>query len=358
MSVRVEDRRLPSLTGFRFIAAFVVFGFHVTVSSLFAHRGGAPGVLDYVFRQGATGVSFFFILSGFVLAWSARPGDTAPRFWRRRAAKIYPNHLVTAVIAVGLAVEAGTALSFGTVSTNFVLLQAWVPRADVYFGLNTPSWSLSCEMFFYLCFPLLLRAADRLPVRRLWAATLVTLGAVVLMPAVALLLPGGLRYWFVYVFPPVRLLEFVAGILLARIVQHRRWIRLGVLPASLLVVAAYFGSGYLPLGFSYIAGTVVPLALLIPAVATRDLRGERSLLRTPAAVWLGEVSFAFYLVHQLVIRVVGHEVGTTTDDLRGFGFALLMLVLTLLGSWALFRFVERPAMARLASSRRVAPVPV
>jgi peptidoglycan/LPS O-acetylase OafA/YrhL len=302
-------------------------------------------------------VSFFFLLSGFVLAWSARSGDTAPRFWRRRAAKIYPNHLVTAAVAVVLAVEAGTALTFGTVSANFVLLQAWVPRESVYFGLNTPSWSLSCEMFFYLSFPLIWWAATRLPARRLWPATLATLGGVCVMPAVALVLPGSLRYWFVYVFPPVRLLEFVAGVLLARIVQEGRWIRFGVLPASLLVVAAYFGSGYLPLGFSYIAGTVVPLALLIPAVAARDLRGESSILRTRTAVWLGEVSFAFYLVHQLVIRAVGHEVGTTTADLKGFGIALLMLVLTLIGSWALFRFVEKPAMARLASPQRAEPVP-
>jgi peptidoglycan/LPS O-acetylase OafA/YrhL len=350
------DHRLPSLTGMRFFAAFVVFGFHVSVAALFLHTDGAPGVLNYVFRQGATGVSFFFLLSGFVLCWSARPGDTAPRFWRRRAAKIYPNHLVTAVAAVGVVAAAGTAVTFGGTILNFLLLQAWVPRPGIYFGLNTPSWSLSCEMFFYLCFPLILRAVDRLPVRRLWPATIATLAAVCVMPAVALLLPGGLRYWFVYVFPPVRLLEFVVGILLARIVRNGRWIRLGVRPATLLVVAAYFGSGYLPLGFSYIAGTVVPLALLIPAVAARDLRGEHSFLRTRTAIWLGEVSFAFYLVHQLVIRAVGHVSGPTGSDAKGFAVILVMLAVTMAASWGLFRFVETPMMARLAG-RRPRPVP-
>jgi peptidoglycan/LPS O-acetylase OafA/YrhL len=44
----------------------------------------------------ATGVSFFFVLSGFVLTWSARPDDIATGFWRRRIARIYPVHLVTA----------------------------------------------------------------------------------------------------------------------------------------------------------------------------------------------------------------------------------------------------------------------
>ncbi|WP_433306481.1 acyltransferase family protein [Actinoplanes sp. CA-030573] len=351
------DRRLPSLTGLRFIAAFAVFGFHISVIELFADPDGAPGVLDYLFRQGATGVSFFFVLSGFVLCWSARPGDSMRRFWRRRAAKVYPNHFVTALFALLLAVAAG-AVSFWAVSTNFLLLQAWVPDEKVYYGLNTPSWSLSCEALFYLCFPLLLRAVDRLPRRGLWPATVATFAAVCAMPLVALALPDDLHYWFVYVFPPVRMLEFVAGILLARIVQKGLWIRWGVLPAATLAIAAYFASGYLPLGFSYVAGTVVPLALLIPAVATSDLHPGRSILRTRTMIWLGEISFAFYLVHQLAIRIVDRALGDREwSDPAGMALSVVMLAVALAGSWALYRIVEKPAMARFAG-RRAASRPV
>lgn len=346
------DSRLPSLTGLRFIAAFAVFGFHVSVVELFARSAGVPGVLDFLVRQGATGVSFFFILSGFVLCWSARPGDTMGRFWRRRAAKVYPNHLVTALAALVIVIAAGTAVSFWSVTANLMLLQAWSPQETTYFGLNTPSWSLSCEVFFYLCFPLILRGVDRLSPRWWWPATAATLGAVCLMPALALALPEGSRYWFVYVFPPVRMLEFIAGILLARIVQQGRWIRLGVLPAAALAVAAYFGSGFLPLGFSYVAGTVVPLALLIPAVAVSDLRGGRSVLRTRTMILLGEISFAFYLVHQLVIRFVDRALGARSwSDPAGMLVASIMLALALAAAWVLYRFVEQPAMTRFAGSR-------
>ncbi|WP_433380389.1 acyltransferase family protein [Actinoplanes sp. CA-142083] len=351
------DRRLPSLTGLRFIAAFAVFGLHVSATKLFVDPQGAPGVLNYLFRQGATGVSFFFVLSGFVLCWSARPGDTMRRFWRRRAAKVYPNHFVTALAALMLAVVAG-AVTFSAASTNFLLLQAWVPDEKIFYGLNTPSWSLSCEAFFYLCFPLLLRAFDRLPRRGLWPVTVAAFAAVCLMPLVALALPDNLHYWFVYVFPVARMFEFIIGILLALILQNDLWIRLPVLPAAALAIAAYFASGYLPLGFSYVAGTVVPLALLIPAVAASDLRGERSFLRNRTMIWLGEVSFAFYLVHQLAIRIVDRALGDRAwSDPAGMLVSVLMLALALAGSWALYRIVEVPAMARFAG-RRTAPVPV
>ena len=350
------DRRLPSLTGLRFLAALAVFGFHVAVADPAAAAHGMPAAVQWLFRQGATGVSFFFILSGFVLCWSARPGQTMRRFWRRRAAKVYPNHFVGALVALGVAVLTGAALGAGVVVTNLLLVQAWVPEQKVYFGLNTPSWSLSCEAFFYLCFPLLLLAVDKLPRRLLWPATWAALAAVCLMPVVALALPGDLRYWFVYVLPPVRMLEFLIGILLARIVRAGLWIRLGVWPAALMAVTGYFASAHLPGGFSYVAGTVIPLALLIPAVAVSDLRGTSSILRSRALIWLGEISFAFYLVHQLAIRFVDRAAGDRLwAHVHPLVAILLMLALSLLAAWGLYRLVEMPLMARLAGPRGRAP---
>jgi peptidoglycan/LPS O-acetylase OafA/YrhL len=347
--------RLPSLTGLRFLAAFLVFGFHVNASHLFGHAGVQRGV-GYVFGEGAVGVSFFFILSGFVLTWSARAGDTARAFWRRRAAKIYPNHVTTALVALGAVVVFGGALSVAAVVTNLALLQAWVPRESVFFGLNTPSWSLSCELFFYLCFPLLLHLINRMGTRLLWPATVAGLALVWLMPVGAMALPAGLRYWFVYVFPPVRMIEFVIGILLARIVRSGRWIRLGAAPAAVLAVAGYLVAAHLPGAFSYIAGTVVPLALLIPAVASTDVRGTLSVLRSRTMVFLGEVSFAFYLVHQLAIRLVAKALGSHPwATPAAVAIALAMLAVSLAGAWLLWRIVERPAMARFAPRRRRVP---
>src|SRR3954466_10818588 len=91
--------QLRSLTGIRWLAALLVFAYHVHVIRYF-RDGPAGTVVDWLFGAGVTGVSFFFVLSGFVLAWSARDGDPPRSFWLRRIARVYPVHLVTALTAL------------------------------------------------------------------------------------------------------------------------------------------------------------------------------------------------------------------------------------------------------------------
>src|SRR5437764_11248338 len=101
---------------------------------------GAYVVADF----GYIGVDFFFVLSGFVLTWSARPDLGPLRFWQNRFARIWPLHLTT----LGLAVLVGVAVGVGDLTalvSNLFLVQAWWPQQHVYFGFNAVSWSLSCE---------------------------------------------------------------------------------------------------------------------------------------------------------------------------------------------------------------------
>jgi peptidoglycan/LPS O-acetylase OafA/YrhL len=344
--VRGSDGRLPSLTGLRFVAALAVFGFHLNALGLF--RGGpAEGVMGLLFGPGAIGVSFFFVLSGFVLTWSARPGQAATSIWRRRAAKIYPNHVVAWFVALlGLVVLGAHQISGVSVALGALLVQAWVPVESVYFAVNTPAWSLSCEAAFYLAFPLLIRWVTR--VTRLWWLAGLLAAGVALVPVVAMLFPPQIEYWFVYVFPVTRVLEFALGMVMARIVMTGRWIGLKPLPASALVLVAYFVSAHVPGTFGFVAVTVVPLALLIAAVAVSDVDGTRSPWRSRPVVWLGEVSFAFYLVHHFVIRTVAEgleELGVT--GIPAVVPASLMLAVSLLLAWLLYRFVEKPAFRLL-----------
>jgi peptidoglycan/LPS O-acetylase OafA/YrhL len=347
--------RLPSLTGLRFVAAFLVFGFHIGVVNLLDDSAAGTATW-WLFGQGAVGVSFFFILSGFVLTWSARPDDTTRRFWQRRFAKIYPNHVVTWVPALAVALVTGTGVTAAVALSNLFLVQAWIPDPRIYYGLNSVSWSLACEFFFYLLFPLMHRGLRRLSGRALWPAATAALAVVWLIPLAVQPLPDRYHYWAIWLFPVARLPEFVAGMVLARIVRDGRWPAFGVWPATALAVVGYVASGALPDDLRIVAGTAIPLALLIAAVGAADAAGRPTPWSSRWAVWLGEISYAFYLIHLLVLRLFAKALGTSHNVFVEFGLVMLALGVAVVGSWLLYVCVERPGM-RILGPRRAPRIP-
>ncbi|MEU3754224.1 acyltransferase [Streptomyces olivoreticuli] len=357
--------RLTSITGVRFFAAFLVFLFHIAILKPFADQDVSQGFFTAFSKTGWVGVSFFFVLSGFILTWSARPADTTRAFWRRRLVKVFPNHLV--MYATTMALYAGATVVGTTAALNLLLLQSWVPEEAVYFSINNPSWSLGCELVFYLLFPLLHRWIGRIGARRLWWCAGTLFAVVIALPAVVTaLLPAepimmmpdksgpALGFWLVYIFPLTRVLDFVLGIVMARIVLERRWIGIGPLPLTVLFVACYVGSLYLPALYALNAATAVPLALLIPAIANLDIEDRKTWLRGRTLNWLGEISFAFYLVHFPILTYGRQLLGEQRKFSLPVGTALIALcaALSLVLAWLLYVGVERPAMRRWAKPRR------
>lgn len=358
--------RLPSLTGMRIIAAGMIFFFHAQFESIFTNHTTTSIYNGLLGQGGPTGVGFFFILSGFVLTWSARQDDTPRRFWRRRIAKIYPNHVVTFLAAGVLLLATVQTIHLGPALANLFLLQAWTPNLSVTLSMNPVAWSLSCEALFYLLFPFLLRRVLRIRPERLWLCAFVLLALMWLVPTVVSLLPlptdgphipwrnvSQWQFWLAYTFPPVRALDFVLGMVMARIVLSGRWINLRLAPALVLLLAGFLAAGVVPTLYRMVAITALPMALVIPAAATADVRGDRSFLRRRTWVWLGDISFAFYLWHRLVLKYCHMLVGSTHkwSTLPGLGMLLLALAITIGLSHLLYKFVEVPLMRRLAKPR-------
>jgi peptidoglycan/LPS O-acetylase OafA/YrhL len=359
---------LPSLTGLRFIAAMMVFFFHITLANSpvppngpinpFADRGLANG-LEWLFsKSGYVGVSFFFVLSGFVLTWSSRPGELMRAFWRRRALKIFPSHLVMFALAMILFASAITPPSAWL--PNIFLLHSLFPQPDIYVSVNPPAWTLCSELLFYLLFPLLIKPIRRIVENRLW---LWAAGMVAGMVAVALiteyLIPASpkspitpvsvTQFWFGYIFPPPRLFEFVLGMLLARIVLagKGRWI--GIASAASLVVVGYTIALAAPFVYGFNVATIVPICAVILALASADTQGVRTGLQGKTAKWLGEISFGFYICQGVVVFY-----GRTLLGSRPFStpvaivVAVGVFVTALLAGWSLYTCVERPIMQRWA----------
>jgi peptidoglycan/LPS O-acetylase OafA/YrhL len=356
----------------RFVAALLVFLYHASYEHLFQDQQLGKSFADAFSTTAYIGVSFFFILSGFVLTWSARSQDTPGLFLRRRLTKIFPNHIVTWAATLLLFTYVGQTIAGTPTVLNLLLVHTWVPKLAYFGSVNPVSWSLACEILFYLSFPVLLPLIKKIRPERLWLTAAVIVAAIFVAPLVAKLLPthpimpgtktSVPQFWFVYGLPPVRGLEFLLGMVMARLLATGRRMPLSLGPAVVLVVAGYFVAQHVTLLYSLVAATVIPLALVIPAAAATDLRGRFSPLRVRPMVWLGEISYAFYLVHFLVIHV-GHlsfgrvkMMGVAMPThlfTTGKGIALIVVLfaVSVLLSWVLYTLVERPMMRHFSRPR-------
>ena len=284
----VSRRLLPRLTALRAFAALAVFVYHFSADEV----ASLPWSISSI---GGTGVAFFFVLSGFVLAWGTEPGLRARTFYRRRFARVYPSDAVMLLVALVVPVVPEERSVAAAVANAFTV-QAWSPRDQIAYGMNGVSWSLSCEAFFYLVFPLAVVVVRRIPRSVSWS--LVGVG-MVLATAAYVIRPGVADH-----FPLVRISEFLLG-LVAGIAVREGWrpripgvVVWGTLVAGLtlaLLVTGRFGA---PVTNVLVAG---PYLLVILHMALRDIDGRRSWLHLRGFVFAGEVSFAFYLVHELAI---------------------------------------------------------
>lgn len=149
------------LTSLRFLFAFMVFCCHCP----FYTTPNTPGfwLQWHVMNEGYIGVSFFFILSGFILSLNyAKPFEartiTAREFWQLRFARIYPLYLLMLLVEIPFTMHEfhrSAGIWWAKLFTCGFMMQSWVPDMSWIAAFNTPSWSISAEAFFYAMFPLL-----------------------------------------------------------------------------------------------------------------------------------------------------------------------------------------------------------
>lgn len=372
-SIDVRGDTRPALTSLRFVAALLVFVSHAAFLSPFANAAVAEGFGAVAHNAGHLGVSFFFVLSGFVLTWSAGAGDSLRSFYRRRFVKIIPNHLVVFAPAVGLMFLIGAGIGLAPFLLNLFLLQAWVWDFELAAqSPNSPTWSLGVEVLFYALFPLFYLVVRRIRHDRVWFWWVATGLLVLAIPlVVGAVTPSGppspafeggtwVQQKALLFFPITRLPDFLIGILTARLVQERRFVKIGLGWAMALTAVVYGAGLFVPRIYAFAGLWAFPVALLVGAAAARDPR-RPGLLESRPAVWAGEASYAFFLVHLplllFVLAMIGGlpPTGAKMGTVPGVLFILGMAVVSLLVSRLLFVTVERPAMQRWARSRRTGP---
>lgn len=356
-----QRAQLTALTGLRFLAALFVVLYHVAIA-------GGPAPLRCVYL-GYSGVSFFFILSGFILTYTYIAPGGEPRasrvaFWAARVARICPVYFVA--LAIGICPylwshdPRATPLLTGLGAMTFT--QAWFPwSADAW---NGPGWSLSAEVFFYALFPYLAPRIARLSRRQLnLAANLFWVLGLPAAVAYIVINPDHLSTWgsadttWVRVLrfnPLVRLPEFLLGVALGRMfvldrarARHtllRGWAcSLAALGALAAVVLA--PSSGIPLPAVLVDdGMLDPIfAVLIYSLAWGQGIVAR-IFALPVLVALGEASYALYLLHVPVRLYLSHVLaapgaGTVWWPIYWGGYVCICLGLSV----AAYRWIERPA---------------
>lgn len=145
--------RIEQLTFTRFIAALAIVIYHFGDHSvLFTNK-----YVAFLFNQANVGVSYFFVLSGFVMvvAYNDKENINFIEYVKNRLARIYPVYFMALLLYLGNSLLDNLPYEIKRMDLilNLFMLQAWVPSKAL--TLNYPGWSLSVELFFYLSFPFL-----------------------------------------------------------------------------------------------------------------------------------------------------------------------------------------------------------
>lgn len=360
-SVASTGPRLEALTGLRWLAALWVFGYHMLVF------GPLPFPFNLPNQLGFLGVTFFFVLSGFVLTWSMRATLPVSTFYVRRFARIWPAHMVALLLAIPVFYSFAPDQAQGWVKMfslpllllSVFLLQGFSRDPAILFSGNPAAWTLSAEAFFYALHPYFGRALRR---TTMVGALGVGLGALVVSftyRAATTIDPGS---WWAggMPLPIVHLPEFVLGMAIAWafLKGWRPVVPVAVAWATFVVIIGWLTvSPGLGLGaVSDLSGifsgelATVACGVLIVGVAANTLLGRKSWLEHPIMVRLGNWSYAFYLVHATVMYAVMNNIGGArgpgwSNLVWGAGiFAVALALSALIHHW-----VEVPAERRIRS---------
>lgn len=375
-SSRATVENLPALTSLRFFAAASIVLLH---SYLLGFPGVSPSrFAHFELRQGVT---FFFVLSGFIMAhvYPVLEGRGAWRFFVARAARIWPMH-VFALLLWLIALPPGYRDALGPTSVpivvaNLFLVQAWVPAIHVFGSLNTVSWTLGAELFFYATFPFLVHEWRRTWGGKLGLTIVLAGGCIFAANHLLQFLPAAFSAdGFTYSFPPARLAEFTIGIgtaYLWRRFRHRIELsRLGALQLELGALAlvlfvmyysADWGERLGRLDMIGIGGNLwltwatfnaLPCALLIFVMAL----GQGLLSQFFAArplVLFGEISYSIYLLHYVFLhfyRSHPYHFVFLPDRLLYFVYWAVLLLASYL-TWSLIEVPCRRAILTLWDGR-------
>jgi peptidoglycan/LPS O-acetylase OafA/YrhL len=355
---RKPAQNIPALTGLRFFLAAWVVLHHLASKRMMLEASvqALPVAVQNIAHRGYLAVGVFFILSGFVLArsYAATPWNRANllRFGAGRLARVYPIYLVSLIMISPFIFE--DLVSPGRpgvlsqakpwlLADYWFVLQGWTGPLPVQW--NTPAWSLSCELFFYLCFPLVVFLLARSGRTGLTLAVVVALGA---------------PFWFRWMAVPsawrpiIHFADFLAGIAAASLYEQLQRSRFSLrgrgywlyAPAALIGVLLVANPGMVPRSID-LNSALRPLNVLVLTGLALGGGLPVQALSARACVFLGQASYSIYILHIPLLWWYKRFWLYTSGILPQTASAAIYFGVVILVSSAAYLKVEVPANRRI-----------
>ncbi|AZA91981.1 O-acetyltransferase OatA [Chryseobacterium nakagawai] len=330
--------KISQITFTRFLAAMAIVISHFN-KDLFLYK------IDYIsniFLKANVGVSYFFILSGFIMIVAYHKKDTIEYFeyYKNRFARIYPLYVL------GLLLYLVTRYSDFSIYKGFLYLfglQSWIPGEAMI--LNFPGWSISVEFLFYLLFPLLYNYFYSKGNKSIWVVTII----IWIITQVFCSLYSASSYYegphtksheLLYYFPLMHINEFLvgnlAGLYFVRNSSQKNYdipiiVIFGLILLSLMFTSFFYHNGLMALLF-------IPLIILI----SRNNGALSRLFSLKPLEYLGEASYAIYITHIPVLYILREllkwrKYNFSIDIVFGIYIVFLIIICALF-----YEFIEKP----------------
>lgn len=350
--VRFGGSQIHALTAVRGLAAWWVVLFHFDSYLL-------PYLPSWGFNfisRGYLAVDLFFCLSGFVIYFNyGNLGIANSReisvFYLKRFAKVYPLHIFTIglyVLLLGALLLSHHGIpqdrfSGQSLLANLFLVQDWGFATE--FTWNVPSWSISAEFAAYLLFPVVV-----VLVRAARGRLLASLFGIALLIGLLNLFYASVDFQIgkaISSFGVVRCVtQFAIGAILARLYLANAFTGRLARPCLFAAAALFFC-----LGLWRLESVLIPLAWAALVMATARGPLDRGFLNWRWVVFIGDVSYATYMVHYFVRDIF--KLGLVHEgQVTPLSYVLLSLAVIFIVSVPLYLLVERPAQRYLTARFR------
>lgn len=328
-------------------ALFVVcFHFRYAVNDIYAQKD----IGNRLFEFGSFGVDLFFIISGFIMAMSARKNENLSEFFIKRFFRIYPLYFVVLTLYILLSFNE---YSLPQIIKSYLLIPIDYKSEMPYYGYSIMAiaWTLTYEFWFYFIFGI----SKKLSYKNKFIISSVLLSApVVLVNGINIdafhanyVLNWGVFNNIQFITNPV-VYNFILGILSFNICvfvsKHKELLRPAlslVLPLLLLYgvigVVSIRGMGHGINQWGWYCFIIVT-SIVISEMYFKDMYANSKM------VYLGEISFSIYLIHPLLFILVNsyHPFIDVFNSLSGFTRLSCLVAFVVCISHIVYRLIEIP----------------